>query len=95
MKDYELVFILTPQLSDEDVLGMVDKITHFISDKGGEIIKVDRWGRYRFAYPLKHFREGNYVLAQLKMEPKDVKGLEDDLRLREEVLRHLLVKLEE
>lgn len=94
MRDYELVFILTPELPDEELPGVIDKVTHLVSDKGGEVVKVDQWGRRRFAYPLKHFREGNYVLAQLKMEPKETKGLEDNLRVTESVLRHLLVRLE-
>ncbi len=89
-----MVFILTPKLSDEEVPGVIDKITRSVTDKGGEVTKLDRWGRRRFAYPLKHFREGNYILAHLRMEPKETKGLEDNLRVSEAVLRHLLVRLE-
>jgi len=54
---------------------------------------VERWGKRRLAYPIEHFMEGNYVLARFKLKPALSKELEANLRISEELLRHLLIKL--
>jgi small subunit ribosomal protein S6 len=54
---------------------------------------VNRWGRKRLAYPIKHCREGNYVLTPFKMDPNSAIGLEKNLGNSERILRHLLVRL--
>lgn len=95
MRDYELVVILSPEITEEKLPTAVEKVSRLITDRGGTLVKMEPWGKRRLAYPLKHFTEGNYLLAQLKMEPASTKELESSLRLSEEVLRHLLVKVGE
>ena len=93
MRDYELVVIISPEVTDEEVPVTLDKMNQFITDRGGSITEVNQWGRRKLAYPIGNFMEGNYVLTQFKMEPKQTAELEASLRLTEEILRHLLVRL--
>ncbi len=90
--DYELVLIISPEVVEEKFEAAVDNVSRFITGKGGVISNVERWGKRRLAYPIRHFVEGSYVLAKFKLKPEFGKELEANLRISEEVLRHLLVK---
>ena len=94
LRDYELVVIINPELADEGLDGVVDNISRLIIQDGGTVDEVDRWGKRKLAYPVKHFLEGNYVLFRCKMKAASGKGLEASLKISEEVLRHLLVRLD-
>ena len=93
MHDYELVLVISPEVDEENIPTTVDKVTKFITGKGGTIVEVNRWGKRKFAYPIKHFTEGEYVLTQFKLEFTLAKELEKNLQISEEILRHLLVRL--
>ncbi len=92
MRDYELVLVISPEISDDDLPATLDKLNRAITQKGGTVQEVQRWGRRKLSYPLKRFKEGSYVLERLSMEPKDTSELESGLRVSEEVLRHILAK---
>ncbi len=92
MNDYELVTILNPEIGDEDVNGTVERITQYITDKGGEVQNIDQWGRRRLAYPIGRQFEGTYVVTHLRLAPADAAELEANLRISEDVIRHLLVR---
>lgn len=94
MRDYELVLIINPQIEDDKVPQVLEKVTRLVTDKGGTVTEVNPWGRRKLAYPIKRHLEGNYVLAKAKLEPAHVKELESQLQLSEEFLRHLVVKVE-
>ena len=93
LRDYELTFIISPEVVDERLETAIDGISQFVASKGGVISDVERWGKRRLAYPVKHFLEGSYVLTRFKMNPVWSRELEANLEISEEVLRHLLIKL--
>ena len=93
LRDYEMVVIISPEVEDEKLEAIIDNISQFIMEGGGTISNVERWGKRRLAYPIKHFMEGYYVLTQFKLKPTLSKELEARLQISEEVLRHLLIKL--
>ncbi|HJX70263.1 MAG TPA: 30S ribosomal protein S6 [Dehalococcoidia bacterium] len=95
MRNYELTVVFSPEIAEEDVDTAIERVNQFITQKEGVIIEVKRWGRRKLAYPIENFRDGNYVLTQLKLQPSQAKELEANLRSREDVLRYLLVRLEE
>ena len=95
MRDYELIVIVSPEVPDEELPTHLDKISEFITNKGGSVTEVERWGKRKLAYPINHFREGNYVLTRFKLEPGTTAELEANLRISEKILRHLLIKLGE
>ena len=95
MRDYELVVVISPDIEDEQITATVDRVQQFIQERGGEIRQVDSWGRRRLAYPIDRHQEGNYVVTQFRLHPNGIRELESSLHLSEEVIRHLVVKLEE
>jgi small subunit ribosomal protein S6 len=93
LRDYELVVILSPELAEEDLPAAVDRLSQFIADRGGEVKDINRWGRRKLAYPIKSHSEGNYLVTQVRLDPNRTSDLEAGLRIYEEVLRHLLVRV--
>jgi len=94
LRNYELVVIISPEIADEVFDTTIDNVSQFITEKGGVVSDVERWGKRKLAYPIGHFMEGNYVLAQFKLKPALSKELEANLQISEEVLRHLLIRVE-
>jgi len=94
LHNYELVLIISPEVMDEALATKMDDVSQFISEKGGVISNVEQWGKRRLAYPIEHFTEGNYVLTQFTLKPGLSKELEAKLRISEEILRHLLIRIE-
>jgi len=93
LRDYEMVMIINPDFVDEALDTKIKSITQFIIDKGGVVSEVEQWGKRRLAYPVEHFMEGSYVLTRFKLEPMLSKELEKNLKMSEEVLRHLLIRV--
>ena len=93
MRDYELVVIINPEVTEENLGAVTDRIGGWITDGGGEVTNVNVWGRRRLAYTIDERREGTYVIIQLKTTAQATTELDRSLRLAEDVLRHLLVRL--
>ena len=94
LRDYELVLIISPEVVEEKFDAIIDNVSQFVTEKGGTISDVEQWGKKRLAYPIEHFMEGSYVLTRFRLEPSLSKELETNLQISEEVLRHLLIKIE-
>ncbi len=92
MDAYELVVIISPEITEEEMPDTVSKVSGLINKTGGNVIEISQWGRRKLAYPIKRCTEGNYMLAHLELDPATAKDLEANLRLTGEVLRHLLIR---
>lgn len=92
MAAYELIYIISPEVSDEELPQVIEKMSQSVANAGGNVVEVAQWGRKRMAYPIRRFAEGNYVFNRIELEPVKVKEIEANLRLSDEVLRHLVVK---
>ncbi|GAB4524352.1 MAG: hypothetical protein Kow0047_34040 [Anaerolineae bacterium] len=92
MREYELVYILDPRLDEEAITAAIERISGWITASGGEIVDTNQWGRRELAYPINKQWEGYYVVQQLRMTPQAVADLERNLRISEEVMRHLIVR---
>lgn len=90
MRAYELVFIVHPELDDTMFKDLIEKVKGWITDSGGQVSKVDVWGKRRLAYSLRKQKEGLYVLIQAQMAPTSCAVLERNLRLQEPIMRYLL-----
>ena len=95
LQDYEMVFIVSPEVADEDLETRISSVSQFITGRDGVMGEVEVWGKKKLAYPLKRFLEGSYVLAKFKLSPAQCKELEANLEISEDILRHLLIKVEE
>ena len=91
--EYELVYIIRPDLADEALDEKVENISQFITTRDGVVDDVQKWGKRKLAYAIKHQLEGNYVLTRFKMGPSKCKELDQSLRISEDILRHLLIKV--
>ncbi len=89
------MLVVSPQVDDEGLAATLDRVNRYVSDRGGSVVRQEQWGRLRrLAYPIRNFNEGNYVLTHLEMDPQDTRELEASLHLTEEVLRHLLIRID-
>ena len=86
--------VLSPALDQEEVQGTMDRIRGLITGAGGELTKEEGWGMRRLAYPIQDYTEGNYFLTQFSTDAGQTRPLENALGLSEDVLRHLLVRLD-
>lgn len=95
MRSYEIVFIAHPDLDEKALEETTEKVKGWIAAAGGEITKVDPWGKRRMAYAIRKRREGYYVLIEAKMPPTAVAELERNMRLHEPIMRYLVTRIDE
>jgi small subunit ribosomal protein S6 len=94
MRRYEVMVILDPSLEDKDVKAAVDRHLTTVTSRGGKVVKIDHWGKRRFAYEIRHLNEGYYAVVDLEAEPAMVDELSRVLGLTDEVIRHKVVRPE-
>ena len=97
MNRYELTYIIDAALEETARKELIEKISGLIVANGGEVEKVDEtfWGKRRLAYAINYKTEGWYVLVTMKAPAELPRELERNLQINENVLRYLVVKLEE
>lgn len=95
MRRYELMLLFRPDLEDDKLQSAVEKVTRAVVNAGGALTKVSPWGKRRLAYEIQHFREASYFLIHFDIEPAAVRDIERGLLISEEILRHMVVLLEE
>ncbi|HWE54628.1 MAG TPA: 30S ribosomal protein S6 [Acidimicrobiales bacterium] len=95
MRHYEVMVILDAGLEDEAVRSVLDRATQLLTTNGATVGKVDRWGKRRFAYEVRHRSEGYYVLIDAMAEPPAVAAVDRMLGLADEVIRHKVIRLPE
>ena len=94
MRRYELMLVIRPDVADDKSQALVDRTTRQIVTAGGQIVKVAPWGRRRLAYPIDRHREGSYQIILFEAPPEAIVELEHTLLITEEVLRHLVTRVE-
>ncbi len=91
---YELVYIVRPTVEEQTLTAVKERVEKFIASGGGEITRRDDWGKRRLAYPILKFNEGFYTVLQMNLPPPAVRELERSLKLTEDILRYLVVRLD-
>ena len=94
MRRYELMLVLRPDVADDKSQALIDRTTRGITASGGQIVKVAPWGRRRLAYPIDRHREGSYHIILFEAPSDAIVELEHTLLITEEVLRHLVTRVE-
>ena len=92
MNKYEAMYVITPELEDEAVKGIIEKYTGIITANGGEIEKVDEWGRRRLAYPINYKTEGYYVLVVFDAPAELPAELERNMKNDEKIMRYKVTR---
>ena len=94
MIDYEVTYILRPSLEENEVEERANAIAEIVKAQRGEVVSIEKLGKKRLAYEIDDVREGNYVVMQFKGDGAGSKELERLLKLHEDVLRALVVRLD-
>jgi small subunit ribosomal protein S6 len=89
-REYELFYIIRPDVDEDKVRTAMDEVASLIAGHGGEMTKSSLWGRRRLAYPIAGFNDGYYALKEMTLPADKVRELERQLRLDERVIRHLI-----
>ncbi|MFZ3070332.1 MAG: 30S ribosomal protein S6 [Anaerolineaceae bacterium] len=92
MHSYELVYVLQADLDEATLAAAVEAIETMIKNSNGEIVKVDRWGKRKLAYPIRKMNEGYYVFVSFNFDAKDVANLKRSLGYNEQILRYIVVR---
>jgi len=85
------MLILPPEADESVIGGATDRIARIVSEGGGEVGKIDRWGRRRLAFEIARQTEGYYVVVEFSADPASIVGLERALHLADEILRFKVV----
>ena len=93
MRKYEVMFIIKSQ-EEEAPNAVITKFENLIKNNGGEVVKIDRWGKKRLAYEVKENLGGFYCLIHFTAEPAVVAELDRVLKITEDVIKHMIVKQE-
>ena len=94
MQIYESIFIINPNLPDEDTAAVIKKMQDVVAKQGGEMIKFEDWGKKKLSYEIKKEKRGHYAFFQFKSGPTAVSELERTYKMTDSVIKFLTVKLE-
>ncbi|AEB10424.1 30S ribosomal protein S6 [Desulfobacca acetoxidans] len=92
MNRYETIFIINPDLGDDETHSVIDKFTGIVGAQNGVQLKLEDWGRRRLAYKIKKFHQGYYVLLDFAGVPAGLAEFERNLKIDDRILRFLSVK---
>jgi small subunit ribosomal protein S6 len=97
MRTYELIFVVDPRVSDEDVVTMTQEYKQMIANGGSEITAEENWGRRKLAYPIEKLTEGKYVLLYIQSQngATSLPEVEHRMRQNDKILRYLTVRTDE
>lgn len=94
-RQYELVYIVSPDATEQEIAGLHAQVEAIIARIGGELVKSDNWGRRKMAYEIGPHKEGVYVLDLINGSGALMKEIERRLRVSEKILRYLVVRVDE
>jgi small subunit ribosomal protein S6 len=94
-RQYELVYIVTPEATEQEIADLHTQIEQIVERFGGTFDKTENWGRKRLAYDIGHHREGNYVVETITGSGELMKEIDRRLRVIDQVIRHLVVRVDE
>jgi small subunit ribosomal protein S6 len=94
-RQYELVYIITPEASEQEIADLHTQIEQIVQRYTGTLDKTENWGRKRLAYDIGHHREGNYVVETITGSGELMKEIDRRLRVIDQVIRHLVVRVDE
>lgn len=95
MRKYEVMYIIKPDLEESKYPEIIEKYNTLIQNNGGEVLKVEPWGKRRLAYEINKLREGYYVLLQMACSHDFPAELERNFKIADEIMRFLVTRIEE
>ncbi len=94
-RTYEVVFIINPDVDDNEVMRLSEAMQKIITNQGGSITKTEMMGRRQMAYEINHKREGVYVLLEVEGTGGEIAELERRMRVNDQILRYMTIRVDE
>jgi small subunit ribosomal protein S6 len=97
LREYELLYILKPTIADDQIPAAIDKVNGMVTTRGGdvyEVLQTPPWGKRKLAYPIDRHVDGFYVVNHMRMDPDTTADFEHMLEINEDVIRHMLVRMD-
>ncbi|MGE5558699.1 MAG: 30S ribosomal protein S6 [Bacillota bacterium] len=91
MRGYEVMYIIRPGVEEDVLDGIIERFSNIVTGGGGEIVKVDKWGKKRLAYEIKDQIEGHYVLVDFKAPKETSQELDRLMKISDDILRHMII----
>lgn len=95
MRDYEIMYIIRPDLEEEVRNELIERFSSILTDNGAEIEKVDEVGSRRLAYEIDNYRDGYYVVINFKGDSEAVNEFDRQAKFSDDIIRHMAVRLDE
>lgn len=96
MRDYELLYIIKTEVSEEQTQAVIDRYNGILEGEGATVEKVDKWGKRKLAYTIdKKYTDGFYVLVNFKGEANAVDEVDRLMKIDENLLRHMITRVDE
>lgn len=89
---YEMMYVVNTVLNDEQIKDIIDRVSAFIRENGGDIVEVDDRGSQRLAYPIEKKRNGHYVVVYFRAASSFIARFERAIKLNDDILRHLILR---
>ena len=87
MREYELIYIVQPDLDEATLTSVIERIETLVKDAKGEIVKTDLWGKRKLAYPIRKLNEGFYVFSKINVDPATIVEINRNIKFIEQVIR--------
>ena len=94
MNQYEVMYVIDPALEDSARTELINRFSDLVKKNGGEVDRVDEWGKRRLAYAIQYKTEGYYVLMYIKAPAELPRELERNMQISDSILRYLTVRYE-
>jgi len=94
MNQYEVMYVIDPALEDSARAELINRFSDLVTKNGGEVDRVDEWGKRRLAYAIQYKTEGYYVLMYIKAPAELPREIERNMQISDSVLRYLTVRYE-
>ncbi len=95
MRTYEVAFITAPNVVEDDLIKLRTQLETIVKERGGQVTKVDPWGRRKLAYPIDKYEEGIYTILYLEGSGLEIAEVERRLRVTDFVIRYLTIRTDE
>lgn len=95
MKQYEIMYIIRPNIEDEAKKALVERFNNILLENGAETAETKDWGKRRLAYEINDFRDGYYEIAKATSSSDAVQEFSRLAKISEDIIRHIVIKVED
>ncbi|MCD7035296.1 30S ribosomal protein S6 [Metabacillus sp. GX 13764] len=95
MKNYEIMYIVRPNIEEDAKKAVVERFNTILTDNGAELSEAKEWGKRRLAYEINDFRDGYYMLLKISSDAAAVQEFDRLAKINEDIIRHMVIKEEE